>query len=309
MYKLFKLKKWLTLEDAAKWLTSILEEELTVNDVLQLVIENHIPLSWYANHRLVQEVQHHTIIILSTQDKKQYEDNGELPPPFAKFVAELPDNHSYSFFHQGYFGDKEFKHSGYSHGCNYVGLPFHKAGVYKMNIETGAIRTMITSWLTADDTNWICIDGLIFEGENGKLYQPVDIFPLSEKDKAEGKSSEYEGRTYPTDDYPTQGEMVILRSDLEVFSNEVLSEEQPKSPLRTNEQSITESLGVMAILLADSSNRFSRNNKPNSKQIAEAVNQKCAEMGISIDMTSNLNKDLTTAFKAIQSVVKVETST
>ena len=50
MSKLYRLKEWFSLEDAAKRLSSGLGEPVSLDDVLQLVVERHIPLSWYARH-------------------------------------------------------------------------------------------------------------------------------------------------------------------------------------------------------------------------------------------------------------------
>ena len=45
MSKLFKLKKWLTVPEAASHLSSVFEEEVTEADVLRLVLDNHLKLS------------------------------------------------------------------------------------------------------------------------------------------------------------------------------------------------------------------------------------------------------------------------
>lgn len=45
MSKLFKLKEWLTVPDAAKHLTVVFGEEVTEVDVLQLALEGHLKLS------------------------------------------------------------------------------------------------------------------------------------------------------------------------------------------------------------------------------------------------------------------------
>lgn len=47
MSKLLKLKRWLSLEDAAKHLTVVLEEEVEVKDVLGLALDGHLKLSVY----------------------------------------------------------------------------------------------------------------------------------------------------------------------------------------------------------------------------------------------------------------------
>lgn len=45
MNKLFKLKKWLTLEETAKRLTTSFEEEINISDCLQLALDGHITIS------------------------------------------------------------------------------------------------------------------------------------------------------------------------------------------------------------------------------------------------------------------------
>lgn len=55
MSKLFKLKNWLTLADAAKYLTSVFEEEVTEADVLQLTLDGHLRLSVYFHREACAE--------------------------------------------------------------------------------------------------------------------------------------------------------------------------------------------------------------------------------------------------------------
>lgn len=51
MSKLFKLKQWLTLEDAAKRLSTTLGEQVTVADILQLALDGRLRLSVnFVNH-------------------------------------------------------------------------------------------------------------------------------------------------------------------------------------------------------------------------------------------------------------------
>ena len=45
MSKLFKLKSWLTLDDAASYLSSVLQENVTPADIVQLALDRKIKLS------------------------------------------------------------------------------------------------------------------------------------------------------------------------------------------------------------------------------------------------------------------------
>jgi hypothetical protein len=51
MSKLFKLKEWLSVADAAKHLTIVFDEEVTEADVLRLALDGHLKLSVnFVNH-------------------------------------------------------------------------------------------------------------------------------------------------------------------------------------------------------------------------------------------------------------------
>lgn len=45
MSKLFELKEWLTLDEAANHLSSVFGEPVTIADIYQLALDNHIMLS------------------------------------------------------------------------------------------------------------------------------------------------------------------------------------------------------------------------------------------------------------------------
>lgn len=50
MSKLNKLKSWLSLDEAAEYLTEALKEPVEVKDLLQLALDDHLQLAWFANH-------------------------------------------------------------------------------------------------------------------------------------------------------------------------------------------------------------------------------------------------------------------
>lgn len=54
--KRYKLKGWFSLQDAAARLTADVGEEITVQNVLQLVIEGQLAISWYARQAFARVV-------------------------------------------------------------------------------------------------------------------------------------------------------------------------------------------------------------------------------------------------------------
>jgi len=80
-----------------------------------------------------------------------------------------------------------------------------------------------------------------------------------------------------------------------------------KKPLniRTPESSLIDSLGIMAWLLSEKSNIFKRSDKPNFKQIKDAVEAKIIDLGLNENednriMVSNLNRDIKIAFDQLE---------
>lgn len=54
--KLFKLKKWLTVPEAARHLTNLFDEEVTEADVLRLALDRHLKLSvYFVNHAYARQ--------------------------------------------------------------------------------------------------------------------------------------------------------------------------------------------------------------------------------------------------------------
>ncbi|GLX77721.1 hypothetical protein tinsulaeT_10610 [Thalassotalea insulae] len=80
--------------------------------------------------------------------------------------------------------------------------------------------------------------------------------------------------------------------------------------LRTPESSLIDSLAIMAWLLSKKSNIFERGEKPNAKQIKEAIEKAVDALSISNDeenkiLLSNLNKDISMALKQLEERLKL----
>ncbi len=74
MSKLLQLKKWLTVADAARHLTTVLSEPVAEADVLRLALDRHLTLSVnFVNHARARRGR-----IVSTNEAKVY----EIPPSF-----------------------------------------------------------------------------------------------------------------------------------------------------------------------------------------------------------------------------------
>ena len=84
------------------------------------------------------------------------------------------------------------------------------------------------------------------------------------------------------------------------FEDTIIGNKQVETqPLRTPESTLRKSLGVMAMLLADSSPKYKVGGKPNMSQIAAAIEQKAAASAIDVENISNINKDISTCYKEL----------
>jgi hypothetical protein len=84
--KLFKLKAWLTLPEAAKHLSGVFEEEVTVADILLLALDKHLTLSVnFVNHAKARQRK---IIHFDEKELKNLIERGEYPSEF-KFAKML----------------------------------------------------------------------------------------------------------------------------------------------------------------------------------------------------------------------------
>lgn len=68
MSKLSDLKKWFNLKDAAKRLNSSFEEDITVRDILQAILDGELELSWYLNNQWICKIQPRYCLHLSEKD-------------------------------------------------------------------------------------------------------------------------------------------------------------------------------------------------------------------------------------------------
>lgn len=80
--------------------------------------------------------------------------------------------------------------------------------------------------------------------------------------------------------------------------------------VRTPESSLIDSLGLMSWLLSKKTKTFERGEKPNAKQIKEAIERAINDLGINNDednkiIVSNLNKDISTALKQLERRLKL----
>jgi hypothetical protein len=233
MSKLFKLKTWLSLKDTAIRLSNSFGEEVAVNDILQLALEDEIGLCWLLNNQLICEAKYSLSLFLSENDSIKYEENRSIPDEYSNIESEISDEFIFKIYPLCYLLPNIIS-TGLANGINIIGNPFKADGAYRIDLNTGAMKACISDWLTGKEPEWFNMDGMILRGSDNKLYQPVDLLPLSkEEQKKTGKYSIYDGSPYPTDNTPHLSELVVLREDIEKFEYSCIENdiEKPQVPI------------------------------------------------------------------------------
>lgn len=120
MKKLFKLKRWLTLPDAARYLSGVLEEDVSEADVLQLALDEYLDVSvHFINPVLVREMK-----VVPAASAARYLPRMAPPPP----------GHDRPIFVEAFQGirlegDKYLEHDPYA-------VPIHVTGVWDLVLFT-----------------------------------------------------------------------------------------------------------------------------------------------------------------------------
>jgi hypothetical protein len=230
MSKLFKLKKWLSLKDTAIRLSNSFGEEVTIDDILQLALEDEIGLCWLLNNQLLCEAKYSLILFLSENDTVEFEKNRRIPDEYSNIMSEISEEFVFKIFPS--FDIFPNTSTRLTNGISIIGKPFKTDGAYRIDLNTGAMKSYISDWLTGNKPGWIDMNGMILKSNDNKLYQPVDLLPISkEKQKETGKYSIYDGSPYPTCNTPILSELVVLREDIENFEQGYIENDIEKTQI------------------------------------------------------------------------------
>jgi hypothetical protein len=167
------------------------------------------------------------MLMLSKYASIEFQKNNETPKEYAHIPEQLSDEFVFDVA-----PDMEMlslEETILTNGISIIGKPFKADGAYRIDLNTGAMKAYISDWLTGKETEWITMDGMILRGDDNRLYQPVDLFPLTEKEKKAGKLSIYDGFPYPTDNCPSLSDLVVRRVDVEEFEHRFTENDIEKS--------------------------------------------------------------------------------
>ncbi|MBA6291622.1 hypothetical protein H4J58_19065 [Colwellia sp. MB3u-70] len=316
MSKLFKFKEWLSLDDACKRLSTVLEEEVSVHDLIQLVIDNRISISWYFKSnqyiKAVEVVMDNVYVVDPLKGEEFLSANAPIPD-ITNQMARVPKGEYFRVFI-----DDELRmwESNLYSSYRTFSSPKRLEGAYKVRIDSGGIKGVLESFLFKAELDFdeYIFTGIIVEDDEGTLYKLVyedynrfnevnGLNDLDDFNRVEFEMAKWERPPYPIRLIPKLIDLVILRKDLDKFEDE-LTEPKPITEPRTPTQILTVSLGIMTELLAKKTSQINKNKKLNFSQLSKEIEQEAATLGIELNEISNLQRDLSQAHKIIQKLKK-----
>lgn len=246
MSKLYKLKEWFSLEDAAKRLSSGLGELITTADVLQLVIEGHLPLSWYARYVLGEEVARACFL------------HYLLPPLFGE--AWKPGDYAGPVIWHGAYAYRA--QPGLKKGevlrpyANLTWVCIHGQqvverldGVFRLELqECDALKDWVHSLLTNTGGELITLDGYFVSDAEGTMWRILEHNPGSKYKAPDGTTKKLGPFYHPSSEFPDPAELVIRRTDIEAFEACVAQGTQA-APAETGPRERQTYLNIVAGLL------------------------------------------------------------
>jgi hypothetical protein len=272
MSKLFKLKEWLTLEAAAKHLSTALDEDVSVADIYRLALDGHLVLSM----NFPNKAHGNLGVIVGIENTKRFKPPIEL----MEFIhRDNPENAPREIVVSDYIGNGQF--------INWDEKVETIEGVWDLpllasegldleheyQLLTGGPEITLTMLAGAfikqgdvlcrlvesNDENE-CIPGSLaerreietFVRENSVPPEKVkEIWEMHEQNRKEflekKKSSPYENNFYPAGSLPKDGVYVVRTAEIVDFLNRINETPKQEKPLSTKERNSM--LSLIAALL------------------------------------------------------------
>lgn len=254
MSKLFKLKEWVTLPDAAKYLSLTLAEEVSEVDLLRLVLDKHLTLS---------------VLFVNSVPAKE----GKIIPLSEVLFKEVP-----SIIDENVkikLSDSKEYINEYTKDKFYIKLEdrvFLLRGIYDIPLignDRVHIERIYYEQINKTELDYICLDGAFVECGN-VIYQVQEYFEDGFiKEMRERENHSRNDEYFPAGGLPDDAALVFRTNVLREFV-ESLSEKQQKSN-KTAETVTKNNLMKMIITMAVDGYGFNAHDpkSPIPKEISE----------------------------------------
>jgi hypothetical protein len=246
MKKLYKLKQWFSLEDAAMRLSGVLGEPVTLDDMLQLIIDGHIPVSWYARYVPAERVAKACVLLYSWQNIFEK----ELPP--GEYVGEVWWHGEWAYrARTGLNKGDVLKAYACLDWVSIHGVQVVEKieGLYRLELgECGALKDWVHSMLTNTGGELTTLDGYFVSDGEGMMWRILEYSPGGKVATSDGAIKMTEPFYYPSSKFPEPAELVIQRADIESFERRVAQGNQA-APMETGPRERQTHLNIIGGLL------------------------------------------------------------
>ncbi|NVO57205.1 hypothetical protein HW561_15535 [Rhodobacteraceae bacterium B1Z28] len=207
MKKIYKLKQWYSIEDAASRLSLTLGEDVNSAEILELALDGHICLHWFMRYVSAQEVefQIRSIWVSPDEDKELFglavEGKDAVEIKFSNFFP-LESRTSVSVLD----------------------------GPHRLRLDLcGALEDYLRARLTNTGGELTSLDGFFVEDDNGRVFQVLEAFGGSylKNMYPEERVKFHDVRGYfPSVDWPAFTELGFTKQEIESFESTLQNNEE-----------------------------------------------------------------------------------
>jgi hypothetical protein len=249
MSKLFKFKKWLTLDETAKRLSLMLEDEISKIDVLKFALDGHLMVSiLFANQTLARRAS-----IISRDETKLFKElfplyeDGKLDGKFSVYMDE-----------------SNRKELAIETDSEILYLYDDAWDLGMIGGEVSEIKSYLCKELSLPREETTSLDGCFVKNDDGQLFQLVGML-----DKIES--------AYPLGCFPDNCTIVVRTRNIEIFESS-FSGGNVTNALNTSEnpsETVLKMLAGLALVLSEKGGKYKRGENPNYSQISQEIETVC----------------------------------
>lgn len=211
MKKLYQLKNWFLLPDAAKRLSAGLEEEVSVKDVLQLAIEGTLPISCYVRDLPARRYPPQTKAKNTEPPEESLTNNNneiEINTPTSESTAQVTITENIA----GYKPDEFLQ------------------GAYKIELEEcSAIQDWLYGIVSDSDQHILIRDGFFLSDETGDTWQVLEYAKQLVVTMPNGESAVQGPQYVPRLSFPSDSDLVVQRQHIEFFEESLQTPSKGKT--------------------------------------------------------------------------------
>lgn len=267
MSKLFKLKEWVTIPDAARHLSQIVNEPVSEADILQMALDGHIKISVYFPNRAKARVGR----VIPYKDVPR----NELPTIDGKGTFTYLDGHPLNDLPKGELPDSETPFIHFEEGVVSID------GIWDLAMQGNEridIEFDLQQLIGGPEVTMMNIEGTFLNRSDGAWAALQERFPDRVTVDAGGKKKTIKGSYYPAGGLGTDCTRVIRVSEIMALQSKLDGSALNKT-VSTRERNTL--LAIIGVLCKEAGFDYTK-----SAKTAALIESTAAQLGVSIGETT-----------------------